>query len=70
MQFRSYACLVCFLNASCGDFLKFMQLHCHISFRYARCTMRGREARADGIEPQDGASGPIQKAEGLTGVHA
>jgi hypothetical protein len=27
--------------------------HC-ISFRYARCTTRGCEARADGTEPQDG----------------
>jgi len=32
-----------------------------ISFRYARYTTRGREARADGTEPQDGLAGRILK---------
>ena len=31
-----------------------MHQHFCISFRYARCTTRGREARDDGTKPQDG----------------
>ena len=47
-----------------------MHLHRCISFRYARCTMRGHEARDDGTEPQEGVGERILKMEGLTGVHA
>ena len=32
--------------------------------------MRGREARDDGIEPQEGVGERIPKMEGLTRVHA
>ena len=32
--------------------------------------MIGREARADGTEPQDGVGERILKMEGLAGVHA
>ena len=32
--------------------------------RYARCTTRGREARDNGVEPEDGVGGPIPKMEG------
>ena len=46
--------LECLLNASCVVFVKFMHLHCCISFRYARWTTRGHEAHDGGIEPQDG----------------
>ena len=35
-------------------FYAFIHQHCCISFRYAKCTTRGRGARADGTEPQDG----------------
>ena len=41
-------------HASGVVFLKFVHLHRCISFRYARRIMRGRKARDDGIEPQDG----------------
>ena len=47
-----------------------MHLHRYISFRYARCMMRGREARDDGTEPQDGIGERILKMEGLIGVRA
>ena len=41
-------------NASCVVFFMFMHSPRCISFRYARRTMCGRGARADGIEPQAG----------------
>ena len=44
-------------------FFAFMHLHCCISSRYARCTTRGREARDNGVEPEDGVGGPIPKME-------
>ena len=47
-----------------------MHLHRFISFRYARCTMHGHEARDNRIEPQDGVGERILKMEGLTRVHA
>ena len=55
-------------HASCVVLLKFMLLHRCISFRYARYTMRGREARDDGTEPQDGVGGRILKREGPVGA--
>ena len=45
-------------------FFAFMYLHCWIPSRYARCTTRGREARDNGVEPEDGVGGPILKMEG------
>ena len=55
-------------NASCIVFFMFMHSpHC-ISFSYARRTMCGRGARADGIEPQDGVGGLILKREGAAGA--
>ena len=45
-------------------FFIFMYLHCCFSSRYARCTTCGREARDDGVEPEDGVGGPIPKMEG------
>ena len=41
-----------------------MHLYCCISSRYARSTTRGREARDNGVEPEDGFGGPIPKMEG------
>ena len=49
-------------------FHAFIHLHCCISFRYARCTMHGLEARDDGYEPQDGVGGCILKREGPAGA--
>ena len=45
-------------------FFAFMLCHYCISSRYARCTTRGREARDNGVEPEDGVGGPILKMEG------
>ena len=45
-------------------FFAFMHLHCCISSRYTRCTTRGREACDNGVEPEDGAGGPILKMGG------
>ena len=44
-------------------FFAFIHLYCCISSRYARCTTRGREARDDGVELEDGVGGPIRKME-------
>ena len=41
-------------------------MHCCTSFRYARCTTRGREARGDGAELQDVFGGYLKKMEGPT----
>ena len=45
-------------------FFAFKHLYCCISSRYTRCTTRGREARDNGVEPEDGVVGPIPKMEG------
>ena len=49
-------CLPClfFLLYRLLHFHAFRHLYWCISFRYARCTTCGREARHDGTEPQDG----------------
>ena len=50
-----------------------MHMHRCTSFRYARCTTCGREARGVGAEPQDGVrctsqkkmKGPVETTEDL-----
>ena len=37
-----------------------MHMYCCTSFRYARCTTRGREARGDVEELQDGDGAELQ----------
>ena len=75
---RAHAHAIVILCMSCLSLLMdcllhfhiFMHQHCCISFGYARYSMIGREARADGTEPQDGDGERILKMEGLAGVHA
>ena len=45
-------------------FFAFMHWHYCISSMYARCTTHGREARDNGVKPEDGIGGPIPKMEG------
>ena len=66
----AYACLVCLLNASGVGFLKFMRLHHCISSRYARCATRGTKGQSWSRDRRWCTGRPIQKMEGLTGVHA
>ena len=63
------ACIACpFLwIAYCTSIYSCISIGC-ISFRYARWTTRGREARDGGTEPQDGVGGHILKREGPAGA--
>ena len=45
-------------------FFAFMHWYCCISPTYTRCTTCGREARDNGVEPEDSVGGPIPKMEG------
>ena len=73
---HSYGCSVVTLCLSCLLFLMhcllylcaFIHPHWCISFRYARWTTRGHEARDDGTEPQDGVGGRVLKRKEPAGA--